>query len=134
MKFTSAAFIAAAIASISPAIFAAPSPAATIKDGLLFSGRAIEERDVELVKRNAGRVEVDGLRYRRCPRTSRDCPALGQYPIYTPVNVICFREHQTTVVDGNPWWVRISTGNYLALGSGFVSWQGGIPQCYPDSG
>ncbi|PPR02240.1 hypothetical protein CVT24_011468 [Panaeolus cyanescens] len=133
MKLTSTAFIAAAIASLVPAAFATPSPAITVKDDLFFSSRAIEERDM-LVKRNPGRVEVDGLRYRRCPRTSSDCPAIGQYAIGTPVDVICLRWNQTTVVENSPYWVRLGNGYYVAFGSGYVSWQGGIPRCNPGSG
>ncbi|PPQ82873.1 hypothetical protein CVT24_007822 [Panaeolus cyanescens] len=53
-----------------------------------------------LIKRNPGRVDIDGLRYRRCPRLS--CPAVGSYRIGTPIDVVCFRENETTVVEGSP--------------------------------
>jgi len=35
------------------------------------------------------RATGDGLRHRRCPNTSSDCPAFGQYPIGTMIPFVC---------------------------------------------
>ena len=46
-----------------------------------------------------GRVEVDGLRYRRRPNIKSD--AIGQYPIGTKISITGFTEEGTTVVKGD---------------------------------
>jgi hypothetical protein len=45
-------------------------------------------------------VKVDGLRYRRGPRTS--CDAIGQYPIGTKIEIVSYTSENTTVVNGDP--------------------------------
>lgn len=56
--------------------------------------RSLEKRYV------SGRVVADGLRYRRCPRTS--CAAVGQYAAGTPIRIQCFTRSGTTVENGDP--------------------------------
>jgi len=46
-----------------------------------------------------GRVEVDGLRYRRRPNKGSD--AIGQYPIGTKIDITGFTQEGTTVVKGD---------------------------------
>lgn len=86
--------------------------------------RLMEESVTMLI----GRVEVDGLRYRRRPNVQSD--AIGQYPIGTKVSITGFTQEGTTVVKGDPRWARLSNGYWVALGNGkYVSWTGSIPQC-----
>ena len=47
----------------------------------------------------SGRVEVDGLRYRRRPNIESD--AIGQYPIGTKIGITGFTREGTTVVKGD---------------------------------
>ena len=47
----------------------------------------------------AGRVKVDGLRYRRRPNIGSD--AIGQYPIGTEIGITGFTEEGTSVVKGD---------------------------------
>lgn len=44
-------------------------------------------------------VTVDGLRYRKCPRTS--CTAVGQYPIGTRIQLDCYTTENTTPINGD---------------------------------
>lgn len=55
--------------------------------------RSLEKRYV------GGRVVADGLRYRKCPRTS--CTAVGQYAAGTPIQIQCFTRSGTTVENGD---------------------------------
>jgi hypothetical protein len=61
------------------------------------------ERDVSsgtLEKRAiSGTVLVDGLRYRKCPRTS--CDAVGQYAKGTHISLVCYTRVGTTTVNGD---------------------------------
>jgi len=76
----------------------------------------------------SGRVEVDGLRYRRRPNINSD--AIGQYPIGTKIIITGFTQEGTTVVKGDPRWARLSNGYWVALANGeYVSWTGSILQC-----
>lgn len=63
----------------------------------------ILERDAEtglIEKRSvSGTVRVDGLRYRKCPRTS--CTAVGQYKKGTHVRLSCYTRKNTTTVKGD---------------------------------
>jgi hypothetical protein len=47
----------------------------------------------------SGRVEVDGLKYRRRPNIESD--AIGQYPIRTKISITGFTEEGTTVIKGD---------------------------------
>lgn len=75
-------------------VAAASTPEATLP-ALPVIERSLEKRSVPAT------VEVDGLRYRKCPRTTSDCPAIGQYPIGTHINLVCYTRTDTTVVDGD---------------------------------
>ncbi|KAF8805538.1 hypothetical protein BYT27DRAFT_7033047, partial [Phlegmacium glaucopus] len=76
----------------------------------------------------SGKVEVDGLRYRRRPNVGSD--AIGQYPIGTKIGITGFTREGTTVVKGDARWARLSNGYWVALANGkYVSWSGSIPQC-----
>lgn len=55
--------------------------------------RSLEKRYV------SGRVVADGLRYRKCPRTS--CTAVGQYAAGTAIQIQCFTRSGTTVENGD---------------------------------
>ncbi|KAF8801969.1 hypothetical protein BYT27DRAFT_7197685 [Phlegmacium glaucopus] len=56
--------------------------------------RALEKRT------NSGTVEVDGLKYRTCPLIT--CTAIGQYPIGTHTDIVCYTQDNTTVINGDP--------------------------------
>jgi hypothetical protein len=89
MKFT-----ALALAALLPAAVLAEDASATNHpDFPVLEVRDIEKRDV------SGRVLVDGLRYRTCPRTS--CSAVGQYAAGTAIKIKCFTRSGTTVVNGD---------------------------------
>ncbi|KAF8812880.1 hypothetical protein BYT27DRAFT_7335346 [Phlegmacium glaucopus] len=73
-----------------------------------------------------GRVEVDGLRYRRRPNKESDM--IGKYPIGTKIDITGFTQEGTTVVRGDARWARLSNGYWVALANGqYVSWTGSIP-------
>ena len=77
-------------------VLALPEPVAApaaVYPGPLVEMRELEKRD------NAGVVQVDGLRYRTCPRTS--CTAVGQYPKGTYITIKCYTHDNTTVVNGD---------------------------------
>lgn len=93
----SIASLALALAAFTPALALpepAPAPAAPTVYTPSVDTRSLEKRT------NDGVVQVDGLRYRRCPRTS--CDAVGQYPIGTHITIVCYTRDDTTVVDGDP--------------------------------
>ena len=48
----------------------------------------------------SGRVEVDGLKYRRRPNIKSD--AIGQYPIGTKITITGLTREGTTVIKGDP--------------------------------
>jgi len=91
------ALVAALPALALPEPVAAPAaelPAPTVYSGPpVAEARELERRD------NAGVVQVDGLRYRTCPRTS--CTAVGQYAKGTRVTIKCYTRNNTTVVNGD---------------------------------
>ncbi|KAF8162681.1 hypothetical protein B0H34DRAFT_692535 [Crassisporium funariophilum] len=122
MRFSLISLLALAIAA--PSAFAQPAPAApepTVYTKPLI-GRTLEKRAVP------GRVEVDGLRYRTCPRTS--CTAVGQYAIYTPINIVCYTRDNTTPVNGDYGWGKLTNGYWVALAwQEYVSWTAPIPYC-----
>jgi len=74
------------------------APAAELPAPTVYSGRPVEARELER-RDNAGVVQVDGLRYRTCPRTS--CTAVGQYAKGTRVTIKCYTRNNTTVVNGD---------------------------------
>lgn len=97
MKFTIGPLLA--VAAAFPAILALPEPAPAVAapEATVYTapilGRNLEKRT------NAGVVQVDGLRYRTCPRTS--CTAIGQYAIGTHITITCYTRTDTTVVNGD---------------------------------
>lgn len=83
-----------ALAALLPAgIFAQDASVTNHPDLYVVEARDLEKRDV------SGKVLVDGLRYRTCPKTS--CPAPGQYAIGTAIEIQCFTRTGTTVVNGD---------------------------------
>lgn len=91
----SLASVALALAVITP-VSALPEPVPAPAEPTLYTppgGSSLEKRNT------GGTVEVDGLRYRTCPRTS--CPAIGQYPIGTHVEIVCYTRDNTTPVNGD---------------------------------
>ncbi|KAH9486168.1 hypothetical protein JR316_0000232 [Psilocybe cubensis] len=124
MKFTIAA-LAVALSVVAP-VFALPEPIPASPEPTVYSGPA---DDVVLDKRaNSATVKVDGLRYRRCPRTS--CDAVGQYAKGTKISITCYTRQNTTVVNGDAGWGKLTNGYWVALANGqYVSWTGAIPYC-----
>lgn len=88
-------FSAIALAALLPAVALTQAiPAIDSPDSPDGEGQNLEPRFV------AGRVVVDGLRYRKCPRTS--CTAVGQYSSGTPIQIQCYTRSGTTVENGDP--------------------------------
>ncbi|KAA8651352.1 hypothetical protein EYZ11_000938 [Aspergillus tanneri] len=95
-----------------------PIPAAEID----LETRDIEKRAVK------GTVVTDGLRYRTCPRTS--CTAVGQYAKGTRINLVCYTRANTTPVNGDKGWGKLTNGNWVALAWGkYVTWETSLPAC-----
>lgn len=83
-----------ALAALLPAVALTQDARATNHpDFPVVEGRNLEKRYV------AGKVVADGLRYRKCPRTS--CTAVGQYAAGTPIEIQCFTRTDTTVENGD---------------------------------
>lgn len=92
----SLATVALALAAFTPAL-ALPEPAPAPAEPTVYTP-AVDARTLEK-RTNSGTVQVDGLRYRRCPRTS--CDAVGQYPIGTHITIVCYTRDNTTPVNGD---------------------------------
>ncbi|KAE8371278.1 hypothetical protein BDV26DRAFT_298927 [Aspergillus bertholletiae] len=123
-----------ALATLLPAAaFGAAMPgdpadaAPTLYTGPAIPALELEARDLE--KRSVkGHVNVDGLRYRTCPRTS--CTAVGQYSKGTKVNLVCYTRTNTTTVKGDKGWGKLTNGYWVALANGaYVGWAGLLPPC-----
>jgi hypothetical protein len=95
MRFTSPALLIAPLLAFIGTTAAVPSPVTQVggavngvKDKI---GHLVNARDSDelLVARApvSGIVNADGVRYRRCARTS--CEAVGQYNKYQPIAIIC---------------------------------------------
>jgi hypothetical protein len=95
MKFSALALAALLPAAVlaEDASAASAASATNHPDFPVLEARDIEKRDV------SGRVLVDGLRYRTCPRTS--CSAVGQYAAGTAIKIKCYTRSGTTVVNGD---------------------------------
>jgi hypothetical protein len=95
-------FATFAVAALLP-LTALSAPAPTQPEDGAPSSLAIVDRDAEvgnIEKRSvSGTVEVNGLRYRTCPRTS--CGAVGQYAKGTHLSLSCYTRVDTTTVDGD---------------------------------
>jgi len=72
----------------------APAAATPTTHSTTVGKRALEKRT------NSGRIEVDGLKYRLCPRIT-ECTANGQYPIGTNVEIVCYTRDNTTPINGD---------------------------------
>jgi hypothetical protein len=95
-------FATFAVAVLLP-LTALSAPAPTTPDDAAPTSLAVVDRDAELgniEKRSvSGTVEVNGLRYRTCPRTS--CRAVGEYAKGHKVSLSCYTRTDTTTVDGD---------------------------------
>ncbi|KAF8801956.1 hypothetical protein BYT27DRAFT_6781840 [Phlegmacium glaucopus] len=125
MKFSLVPLIALALTTTS--VMALPEPAPAAAEPTIYTPpvdtRALEKRAIVI-----GTVEVDGLKHRSCPRTT--CTANGQYAIGTHISIVCFTRTDTTVVNGDAGWAKLTTGDWVALSFGqFVSWSGSILPC-----
>ncbi|KAA8647806.1 hypothetical protein EYZ11_010344 [Aspergillus tanneri] len=87
----------------------------------------VEARDIE--KRAVkGTVVANGLRYRTCPRSS--CTAVGQYAKGTRINLVCYTRENTTPVNGDKGWGKLTNGNWVALAFyKYVTWDSSLPAC-----
>ncbi|KAF8801968.1 hypothetical protein BYT27DRAFT_7113990 [Phlegmacium glaucopus] len=124
MKFSLVPLIALVLTSTS--VMALPEPAPAAAEPTFYTPpvgrRTLEKRTI------SGTVEVNGLRHRSCPRTS--CTANGQYARGTHIDIVCYTRTDTTVVDGDAGWAKLTNGDWVALAFGHdVSWSGGIPLC-----
>lgn len=87
-------FSALALAALLPvAVLAQDAQATNHPDFTNVEARDLEKRSV------SGKVLVDGLRYRTCPKTS--CTAVGQYAAGKAIKIQCFTRRGTTVVNGD---------------------------------
>ncbi|KAG7087642.1 hypothetical protein E1B28_013590 [Marasmius oreades] len=116
-------FFTLALAALLPVAALAQEPTFYLgKSSATDTEPALEKRT------NSGVVRTDGLRYRTCPRTS--CTAIGQYAINTRVQLVCYTRTDTTVVNGDAGWAKLTNGYWVALASGtYVSWSGSLPHC-----
>ncbi|KAJ5090121.1 hypothetical protein N7532_008805 [Penicillium argentinense] len=88
---------------------------------------AVEARDLEK-RAVSGKVLVDGLRYRTCPRTS--CSAVGQYSKGTKISIKCFTRKDTTTVNGDAGWAKLTNGYYVAMAYGkYITWSSTLYAC-----
>ncbi|KAF8801952.1 hypothetical protein BYT27DRAFT_7113949 [Phlegmacium glaucopus] len=84
--------------------------------------RTLEKRAI------GGTVEVDGLNHRSCPRIN--CNANGQYAKGKHIEMVCYTRTDTTVVNGDAGWAKLTNGDWIALSNGKnVSWSGYISLC-----
>ncbi|WP_249645203.1 hypothetical protein [Nocardia sputi] len=75
-----------------------------------------------------GTVQVDGLRYRRCPQSL--CDTMGQYVKGTIIHMVCYTRTNTTVLNGDPSWAKLTNGWWVALAGGaYVYWTDPLPPC-----
>lgn len=131
MKFSILPLIALAISQV--AATPAPNPIAdAVSDAepTVYNPPAEFDLDIRALEKRAvsGTVVVDGLRYRTCPRTS--CAAIGQYAKGTKISINCYTRTDTTVVDGDAGWAKLTNGYYVAMAFGhYISWSAPIPAC-----
>ncbi|KAF8797383.1 hypothetical protein BYT27DRAFT_7344198 [Phlegmacium glaucopus] len=76
---------------------------------------------------NSGTIEADNVDYRICPRIHTDCPVVGQYDKGTHIDIICHTVDDTTPINGDPAWAKLTNGFWVSLQ--YVSWTGTIPFC-----
>jgi hypothetical protein len=80
-----------AAAAVAEAVADAAPTLGTFVEERGLSSEPIEKRSVSAV------VKVDGLRSRKCPRTS--CTAVGQYKKGTRIRLVCYTRKNTTTVN-----------------------------------
>jgi hypothetical protein len=92
MKFTNLA-----VSTLLPFLaLSSPVPEA---DALAFDNTpntTLEKRSI------AGTVDADELKYRRCPRQTKACDAIGEYPRGKTIYIDCYTATDTTTVNGDP--------------------------------
>ncbi|RDW58272.1 hypothetical protein BP5796_12202 [Coleophoma crateriformis] len=111
-------------------VLASPAPVPNAAEPTLPITLAPRAPDGLLEKRSvAATVKADGVRHRICPRVSNSCPANGQYAKGTKIRLDCYTRDNTTPVDGDYGWARItSNGDWIALAHGnYVSWSAQRP-------
>lgn len=74
-----------------------PEPVPAAPEPTVYSGLA--DKSVLDKRANSATVKVDGLGYRKCPRTS--CDAVGQYSKGTKISITYYTRENTTVVNGD---------------------------------
>lgn len=84
-----------ALAAIVPATALGGSATATLP-GVVDTDVPVATLEKRAV---GGTVQVDGLRYRKCPRKS--CEAVGQYAKGTRISLVCYTRDGTTSVEGD---------------------------------
>ena len=98
MKFTTAFFVPFFLFTTT---LSAPTDAEDIlaKKSALISGREASTLELEARAPVTGTVNGNGVRYRRCERTS--CEAVGQYDAGRVITIICRKQGEC--VNGS-WW------------------------------
>ncbi|CAI7621631.1 hypothetical protein N7509_010479 [Penicillium cosmopolitanum] len=115
-------FSALAIAALLPALALTQEAPTNLPDAPVVESRNLEKRAV------SGKVLVDGLRYRTCPK--RTCTAVGQYAKGTKISIKCLTRIGTTVENGDPGWAKLTNGNWVAMGYGkYITWSSTIYGC-----
>ncbi|GJJ06937.1 hypothetical protein Clacol_001133 [Clathrus columnatus] len=82
-------------------------------------------RDVIDKRSVTATVTASALKYRTCPRTS--CTAVGQYSEGTKVTIECETDKDTTTVEGDAYWAKLSNGHYAA--DFYLDWSELPPDC-----
>ncbi|KAJ2925915.1 hypothetical protein H1R20_g11182, partial [Candolleomyces eurysporus] len=123
MKLSAAFLLAPFILLTSAAPSANP---ATADDAVKEKIAALGVREASPVELHArapvtATVNTDGVRYRRCERTS--CEAVGQYNNGQSITITCRVRGET--VNGWDWWDKMSNDYYIS--DAYVSWTGGVP-------
>jgi hypothetical protein len=128
-------FSALAVAALLPALALTQEAPTNHPDVPVVEGRDLEKRAAV-----SGKVLVDGLRYRTCPKSS--CTAVGQYAKGTKISIKCLTRIGTTVENGDPYvsarvintrfqlmmntlrgWAKLTNGYWVAMGYGkYITW------------
>ncbi|KAF8801955.1 hypothetical protein BYT27DRAFT_7261608 [Phlegmacium glaucopus] len=124
MKFSLVPLIALILTTTSVTALPEPTPP---KPGPTFYSTPVGRRTLEK-RAIGGTVDVDGLRHRSCPRTN--CTVNGRYAKGKHIEMVCYTRTDTTVVNGDAGWAKLTNGDWVALANGKnVSWSGGLPHC-----
>ncbi|KAL0950868.1 hypothetical protein HGRIS_007627 [Hohenbuehelia grisea] len=132
MKFSALPLVALALVA---STLAAPAPLDVAEEAVTVYRGAdapaptamAEALEVEALARTSivATVTADGLRYRRCQRTS--CAAVGQYPRGRRVAVKCYTTHGTTPIENDHRWAKLNNGYWVSMRH--LTWRGVIPRC-----